>query len=36
MMVAFNVYALSHQLGVPTAASHTGASTVGISLVVLA
>jgi hypothetical protein len=36
MMVAFNVYALSLQLGAPTAASHAGASSIGLSLVVLA
>ena len=36
MMVAFNVYALSLQLGAPTAAGHAGASAIGISLVVLA
>ena len=37
MMVAFNVYALSLQLGAPTAmAGHAGAASVGFPLVVLA
>ena len=38
MMVAFNVYALSLQLDAPTphGASHPGAATVGLPLVVLA
>lgn len=36
MMVAFNVYALSLQLGAPTPASHTGTSAIGLSLVVVA
>ena len=37
MMAAFNVYALSLQLGAPTAvASHAAGSAVGFPLVVLA
>jgi len=36
MMVAFNVYALSLQLGASAGVSHSGASPIGISLVVLA
>ncbi len=37
MMVAFNVYALSLQLGAPTAAvDHAGSAAVGLPLVVLA
>jgi hypothetical protein len=37
MMVAFNVYALSLQLGEPTVeASHPGAPSIGLPLVVLA
>ena len=37
MMVAFNVYALSLQLGAPTAViDHAGGAAVGLPLVVLA
>jgi hypothetical protein len=36
MMVAFNVYALSLQLGAPAGASTAGISSSGLSLVVLA
>jgi hypothetical protein len=36
MMVAFNVYAMSLQLGAPMGAGHAGAAAVGLPLVVLA